>query len=236
MGIAARRFKILTDEEKLKVGNPSDYDVYQSELVFCPWLTDREFLEVFRPVQRHSLVGPERCWILYSSILQSMKCAGELWECGVYKGGTALLIRKMRDLYARGRTIRLFDSFHGMPETGAVWDVHKSGDFSDTSLEAVRRVVGGEGVDFYAGFIPESFKGFESERIAFAHIDLDLHDAIYESCKLIYPKLSTGGIMVFDDYGFPSCPGARIAVDKFFMDKPEFPLVLPTGQAIVHKL
>ncbi len=142
----------------------------------------------------------------------------------------------MRDLHAKGRKVRLFDSFQGMPETDALRDVHKSGDFSDTSLEAVRHVVGGEGVDFHAGFIPESFKGVESERIAFAHIDLDLHDAIYESCKRIYPELSTGGIMVFDDYGFPSCPGARIAVDEFFKDKPEFPLVLPTAQAIVHKL
>ena len=42
--------------------------------------------------------------------------------------------------------------------------------------------------------------------------------------------------MVFDDYGFPSCPGARIAVDNFFRDKPEFPMALPTAQALIHKL
>ena len=42
--------------------------------------------------------------------------------------------------------------------------------------------------------------------------------------------------MVFDDYGFASCPGARKAVDEFFNDKPERPLVLPTAQAIVMRL
>jgi O-methyltransferase len=38
--------------------------------------------------------------------------------------------------------------------------------------------------------------------------------------------------MVFDDYGFPTCPGARKAVDEFFANKPETPIVLDTGQAI----
>lgn len=38
--------------------------------------------------------------------------------------------------------------------------------------------------------------------------------------------------MVFDDYGFPTCPGARKAVDEFFADKRETPIVLPTGQAV----
>ena len=39
--------------------------------------------------------------------------------------------------------------------------------------------------------------------------------------------------MIFDDYGFPTCPGARQAVDEFFADKREVPFVLPTGQAVV---
>jgi O-methyltransferase len=39
--------------------------------------------------------------------------------------------------------------------------------------------------------------------------------------------------MVFDDYGFQSCPGARKAVDSFFSDKPEQPLILSNAQAIV---
>ena len=42
--------------------------------------------------------------------------------------------------------------------------------------------------------------------------------------------------MIFDDYGFPSCPGARQAIDEYFMDKPEKPLILATGQAVVFKL
>ncbi len=42
--------------------------------------------------------------------------------------------------------------------------------------------------------------------------------------------------MVFDDYGFPAARGEKEAVDEFFAGKPEYPLALPTGQAIVIKL
>jgi O-methyltransferase len=45
----------------------------------------------------------------------------------------------------------------------------------------------------------------------------------------------SGGFIIFDDYGMPSCPGARAAVDQFFADKPEKPLALHTGQALVFR-
>jgi hypothetical protein len=47
---------------------------------------------------------------------------------------------------------------------------------------------------------------------------------------------ATGGVIVCDDYGFASCPGARRAIEEFFADKPEKPLALLTGQAVIHKL
>jgi 2-polyprenyl-3-methyl-5-hydroxy-6-metoxy-1,4-benzoquinol methylase len=42
--------------------------------------------------------------------------------------------------------------------------------------------------------------------------------------------------MLFDDYGFATCPGARLAVNEFFVDKPERIIELPTGQAFVIKI
>jgi hypothetical protein len=41
------------------------------------------------------------------------------------------------------------------------------------------------------------------------------------------------GIMIFDDYGFDTCHGARQAVDEFFADKPEHAFYLPSGQCFV---
>jgi O-methyltransferase len=235
-GIAARRFALPSQDELKLMRSRDQYDVYLSDLVYAPWVADAEFLDFYHQISTHSLVSPIRCWILYSLIKQSKSLDGEFWECGVYKGGTALLIRMMRDAITAKKKLRLFDSFEGMPETNSKLDVHKIGDFSDTSLDSVRGIVGENEVYYHAGFIPKTYEDLDVKSIAFAHIDLDLHDAILESCRYIYPRLVKGGMMIFDDYGFPSCPGAKIAIDNFFGDKPEFPLVLPTAQAVIHKL
>ncbi len=101
--------------------------------------------------------------------------------------------------------------------TNRALDIHREKDFSDTSVEAVSAFIGPEKwILYHDGLIPDTFKGLENAPFAFAHIDVD---------TLVVP----GGILVFDDYGFASCPGARVAVDAFFRDKPEIPFVLHSG-------
>ena len=72
--------------------------------------------------------------------------------------------------------------------------------------------------------------------IALAHVDVDIYRSVWDCCEFIYPRLQVGGAMVFDDYGFPTCPGARKAVDEFFRNKPETPIILGTGQALAIRL
>ena len=42
--------------------------------------------------------------------------------------------------------------------------------------------------------------------------------------------------MLFDEYGFAAARGEKDAIDAFFADKPECPMTLPTGQALVLKV
>lgn len=209
---------------------------------FLPWVGRPEVLglhEELRDKGAASLVGSDRMWTLRTLLEQASSLPGEIWEMGVYKGGTALFLkREMQRLYT-DRTmpaLRLFDTFCGMPEVEESIDCHQKNDFNDTSLEAVQAVVGQEHfIAYHRGFIPETFAGLESSRIALAHVDVDILRSVLDSCEFVYPRLEPGGFMVFDDYGIHTCPGARRAVDQFFADKPESPLVLPTGQAVVFK-
>ncbi len=50
---------------------------------------------------------------------------------------------------------------------------------------------------------------------------------VYRAGKTLY---------LFNDYGFSGTRGSRLAVEECFADKPEVPLVLPTGQAILFRL
>jgi O-methyltransferase len=96
-------------------------------------------------------------------------------------------------------------------------DWHKKGDFSDTSLETVREYVGFEEiVKIRKGLLPLTFQGLEDWKFCFAHIDLDIYRSIWDTLDFVWPRLVAGGCVIFDDYGFPSCPGAREAVDEFF--------------------
>jgi O-methyltransferase len=201
---------------------------------YSPWLDPRGFARVYERVKQHTLVDAERSYVLHTLARQATHVAGEFWECGVYRGGTACLLADVAS--KTRRPLRLFDTFSGMPSGCQDLDWHQAGDFADTSLLTVRALVTYEGAIFHQGVIPQSFAGLEATRIAFAHIDVDLYQSVLDSCTHIYPRLAPGGILVFDDYGWPTCVGARRAVDDYFRDKPEIPLVLSTGQAIVFRL
>lgn len=212
-----------------------DQELYQP--LFSPWLDQSsKFAKLMADIKPYTVVSPDRVWVLYSLARQACYLAGDFWECGVYKGGTAMMFAQVLSTFT-DRRLCLFDTFTGMPDTDPGHDYHRKGDFADTSLSEVKARVGDTpNIVYYAGFIPESFQGLEQTRIAFAHVDVDIYRSVNECCDFIYPRLVSGGFMVFDDYGFPSCPGARSAVDQFFVDKSECPLVLPTGQALIVKL
>lgn len=206
--------------------------------VFSPWLGYGEFADFYRRAQGNTLVSPDRCYVLYSLARQALNVEGDFWECGVYRGGTAAMLAQVlaRLPSARPKQLHLFDTFAGMPDTDRAKDLHQAGDFSDTSIDAVRHAVKCDGiVRYHQGLIPNTFRGLEGSAIAFAHVDVDIYRSVLDCCQFIYPRLSPGGVMVFDDYGFATCPGARSAVDEYFAASGTFPLILPTGQALVFK-
>lgn len=217
-------------------------DAFYYRPYFSPWHGYGDFNTYYEMIKPYTVVSADRCYVLYSLCLQAIQMSGEWYECGVYKGGTAMLFAGILSGYwRRGETrLHLFDTFEGMPETQPALDIHRRGDFMDTSLEEVRSrlmsIVSGPGdVIFHKGLIPDTFHNLENHRISFAYVDVDIYQSVKDCCDFIYPRLCPGGFLVFDDYGMPTCPGARRAIDEFFLDKREVPLILPTGQAIVFK-
>ena len=201
--------------------------------LFSPWHGFKEFGALYDSIRPYTLVSSDRCYVLSTLARQSANLRGEFWECGVYKGGTAMLLGKVLEKRGHQTTLRLFDTFQGMPDTDPSFDLHKKGDFADTSLNHVVARVEYKSTIIHEGLIPDSFAGLDNTTIAFAHIDVDIFSSVLACCEFIQPRLAHGGIIVFDDYGFSSCPGARKAVDSYYENRAQIPLVLPTGQAIV---
>ena len=85
------------------------------------------------------------------------------------------------------------------------------------------------------GWIPEVFHPARDRRYCFVHIDVDLYAPTLASLEFFYPRLNPGGVLICDDYGFSTCPGATRAVDEFLEDKPEAVVHVPTGQGFFVK-
>lgn len=160
--------------------------------------------------------------------------AGDFAEVGVYKGWTARLIH----CYAPERTLHLFDTFEGFTERSHRAEMASVGTsalaFSDTSLEAVRTLVGEVNVHYHVGFFPQTVPPeLHDRQFAFVHLDADLYEPIKAGLEFFYPRMCPRGMIVVHDYN--SWPGARRAVDEFFCGLPELPIPMPdkSGSALI---
>ena len=198
-----------------------------------PWEEDDSFLAAYAGVAQNTVLDRKRLFMLYQ-LVKAISMDGSIAECGVYRGGTALLFARFKQ---EDRRLYLFDTFDGMPSVDSKMDLHHQGDFSDTSLSHVQELLGGyQNVIFRPGRFPATASGLEHETFSLAHCDMDIHTSVRDFCSFFYPRLVRGGVMVFDDYGFRSCPGAKAAVREFCEQQGIREFLLLTGQAIVWKL
>ena len=151
---------------------------------------------------------------------------GHIAEVGVYQGGSAEIIANYKETH---KHLFLFDTFEGLPDPdGKDW--HKKGDFNDTDYETIRiHFKQFPNVHVYKGFFPnDTAHHVENVRFSFVHIDVDLYQCYLDCLNFFYRRMTQGGIIAMDDYGASSCPGAKLAVDKFFQNLPEN-LIWPTS-------
>jgi O-methyltransferase len=193
---------------------------------------------VYEGTEPYTEVSPDRCYILISLARYASYLTGDFAECGVFKGGTALLLARVLK-NTDNKRLYLFDSFQGLPKPNEEKDPWFSeGEFTFGSIEAVEDLLSDFRtiIDIRCGWLPETFRGLENNRYAFVHLDLDLYQSNLDCCNYFYPRLLAGGVLLFDEYGFAAARGEKDAVDEFFADKSESPITLPTGQAIILKV
>jgi O-methyltransferase len=198
------------------------------------WREVESFPSLWAASKRRTLVDERRAHTLYQLARHASCLEGSFAEVGVFKGGTAHLLADICD--RTGTKLHLFDTFQGMPKTDVEADLLGEGDFANTSIDDVKRFLASHTSPiFHQGEFPGTAQGLEGERFSLAHCDADIAASVEACCTFFYPRLVKGGVIVFDDYGFTSTPGAKQVSDAFFADKPEPLLHLVTGQAIAIK-
>ena len=75
--------------------------------------------------------------------------------------------------------------------------------------------------------VEETIPEHAPERISLLRLDTDWYDSTVHELKHLYDRLTPGGVIVFDDYGY--WEGARKAVDEFLERTGEPLLLIRTG-------
>ena len=227
-----RAAKRITDAQQLEQLINFSADMmpeYRLQWPQVDWYRNREFSEFLACFGEANGLNTHRRWMLHQLLRLVVQVEGDTAECGVYLGCSSWQI--LLEARRAGRMHHVFDSFEGVSapshEDGNHW---KKGDLSAPEAAVSRNLSPFAGsFQLHRGWIPECFPDVASRKFAFVHIDVDLKAPTLESVKFFYPRLSMGGVLVCDDYGFTSCPGATSAIDEYLADKPEKMLALPQG-------
>jgi O-methyltransferase len=201
------------------------------------WWNDAYFNDFLRKFNEIDGMNTDRRWTLYQLMRLVANIPGDTAEIGCYRGADSYIMCQMnkKDQHFAKRHY-MFDSFEGLSDPlecdGKHWT---KGDLA-CELEEVKALFKEfENVEIIKGWVPESFPRVDNLKFSFVHIDVDLYQPTLDSIKYFYPKMNQGGIILCDDYGFTSCPGATKAIDEFLDGKPEKMLFNSCGGGFLIK-
>lgn len=183
--------------------------------------TDMELTRIWRS---HTLVWAAR---------QALASDGDFVELGTYTGHGAFVVREATRPGDHGKRFWLFDLFDRalidnpeklMPAHGP--DLH---------ARVVARFADMEEVTVVQGEVPEVLQAHAPEAIAYMHVDLNDATAERGALELLFDRVSPGGVLVFDDYGWSPYRPQLDMVNAFMRARNQPVLEMPTGQGVVVK-
>lgn len=159
---------------------------------------------------------------------------GDIIELGVYKGCSAIRLATFRELLESElkRKIFLFDAFGEFPRSNTSLetdlkfvDRFESQGGDGLSVEDIQKIFSLKhmhNIECIKGNVFDTIPSFlhrnKQIRFSYVHLDLDVYEPTKFCLELLWPHLSPGGIVVFDDYnGFE---GATLAIEEFLAVHP----------------
>lgn len=181
----------------------------------------------------------ERKFNLNELVKLALLVDGDIAECGTFNGGSAFFLARRIQEAGSARRLCLFDSFEGLsapgPDDGSHWHAGQLCGSLETVQKRLADLGAASFTEFFRGWIPDRFAEVARRDFCFVHIDVDLFQPTHDSIAFFYPRMTKGGILLFDDYGYATCPGATKAVDEFMAGKAEPIVNLSAGGAFIIK-
>lgn len=184
------------------------------------WIADKEYRKVWKAFPEGNDFVHERRFNLYNLAKLVRHLPGDIAECGVFRAAGSYLL-----LSATASTTKRFygfDSFEGLSEPNDAdkvnndysyeWKKHDLASDEERALNNLSQF--SSRCTLFRGWIPERFEAVADNRFCLVHIDVDLYEPTRDALEFFIPRLVPGGMIICDDYGSDSCPGARRAMDE----------------------
>jgi O-methyltransferase len=186
-------------------------------------------------VKPFTLTNKERIYALRKSVEYIIKhnIEGAIVECGVWKGGSMMVVARTLIECGAKRELWLFDTFEGMSDPTSVdndftgrsaaelmegYRKSTNQTMATCSLDEVKRNLQLTGYDedqilYIKGKVEDTVPAHAPDRIALLRLDTDWYESTYHELVHLYPRISVGGVLLIDDYGHFT--GCRKAVDQY---------------------
>lgn len=175
--------------------------------------------------------------------LKTLEVPGDIAELGVFRGLGLMTWANLLESYCisdRTKTVYGFDNWKGFlpfseQDGKTVDDLQKfEGGFSpeayyDELKDAIRIFDNDRFIPWKARIkliegnieetVPQFAEDFPGVRFSLIHFDCDMYQPTKVGLDYLWPRLSRGGLMLFDEYSIKEWPGETSAVDEFFSDK-----------------
>lgn len=225
---------------RLSTNTKFSHSIVIPEATYSPWKDDKEFVSTFDSIRQNTLVDVYRAHELWSLVKETSHVGGDILEVGVWRGGTGCLMAARAKQLKASATIFLCDTFSGVVKASERDSHYQGGEHADTSVSIVQQLatrMGLDNIQLLQGIFPDTTGDkIESRRFSLCHIDVDVYESAKQVAEWVWPRLISGGIIVYDDYGFLSCEGVTNLVNERRQHPGAITLHNLNGHAIVVKI
>jgi O-methyltransferase len=209
----------------------------------CDFLTDQKFATAYAKGVETGSWGKEnvqwRAHVVTWAAQHGLHLDGDFVECGINKGAMASVILHYAQLHQTSRKFWLLDTFNGLSETyltehekqrgAAHWGYEECFDFVRRRFEPFANVI------LVRGEVPGTLPQVTANHVAYLGIDMNCTEPEIAAATFFWNKMSSGAIVVLDDYGWSGHEDQKRAFDEFAHKRGVEILSLPTGQGLILK-
>jgi len=196
------------------------------------FLEEAEFIQAMLPYAEDQLLRA-RIWRVYMLCWAAKSCLsvdGDFVDLGCYDGRTVHVMARYSDFNNSNKQYYLYDLFDNPT------DESRKAKHGPNLYDEVKQIFSDyPRVSVIKGPVPQSFAYGLPEKIAFAQIDLNEAEPEMAALDAIYDRITPGGMIIFDDFGFKRYKESHNREKAYLQSKGDIVFESPTGQGLLIK-